>query len=77
MPSKGTEEAQHTPGRTSSCCGGMTWGLDCGYIRKGYLWYRPDPPKWIPWCLDIKGKGYYDVSPIRYCPWCGVDLDAP
>lgn len=70
------EEKQHTPGRTSSCCGALKWALSCGYVRKGYLWRKHDPPSWIPWTLNITGKGYRDVSPVHFCPFCGTDLDS-
>lgn len=70
-----TEGEQHTPGRTSLCCGGMRMALRAGYIRKGYLWYKPNPPKWIPWTMNITGEGYRDVSPIHCCPFCCTDLD--
>lgn len=68
---------QHVPGLTSPCCGNMKWALSCGYIRKGYSWHKPDPSIWVPWSLYIKGKGFVDVSPIRFCPFCGRDLDDP
>lgn len=68
---------QHVPGLTSSCCGGLTWALSCGYIRKGYLWRKLDHITWIPWSLYIKGKGFCDQSPIHFCPFCGRDLDDP
>lgn len=71
-----SEEKQHTPGRTSACCGALEWALSCGYVRKGYFWRKHDPPSWIPWTLDITGEGYRDVSPIHFCPFCGTDLDA-
>lgn len=68
---------QHTSGRTSPCCGGLKWALSLGYVLKGYLWYNPGAPKWIPWTLHITGRGYQDISPIHYCPFCGTDLDSP
>lgn len=72
-----TEDQQNTPGRTSHCCAGMLMALNCGYVRKGFLWYKYDPPRWFPWNLNITGKGYRDVSPIQFCPFCGTDLDSP
>lgn len=67
---------QHVPGRTSPCCASMRMALACGYIQKGFLWYKFDPPLWVFWRMSIKGEGFYEVSPIHFCPFCGVDLDS-
>lgn len=68
---------QSCPGRTSACWQEMQWALSCGYIYKGYLYRKLDPPKWISWSFHIEGAGFVDDSPIRFCPFCGCDLDAP
>jgi hypothetical protein len=73
--SEPVHEEQRHPGRTSPCCAGMKWALSCGYVVRGFFWRKVDPPVWMPWCVRIRGIGFYDTSPIRYCPWCGLDLD--
>lgn len=67
---------QHTTGRTSSCCVGMRMSLSCGYIIRGFLWHKYDPPLWIPWTFNISGQGFREVAPIHFCPFCGIDLDS-
>jgi hypothetical protein len=70
-------EEQRHPGRTRSCCGGMKWAVDCGYIHRGFFWRKTENPFWVCWRLQVGGVGWYDVSPIHFCPFCGQDLDAP
>lgn len=70
------QEYQHFAGYTSPCCAGMLMLVHIGVVKKGFLWGKYAPPRWYPWTFNISGKGYKEVSPIRYCPYCGIDLDA-
>jgi hypothetical protein len=70
-------DAQRTPGLTQPCCTCLTWGVRCGYIKKGFLWWQEAKRVWIPWCLRLSGIGWIETSPIHFCPFCGVNLDKP
>lgn len=66
---------QRTPGRQIACCREMRWALYFGHIKRGYLYQKHNPPRWIGWSLYIKGEGFMDCSPIHFCPFCGKSLD--
>lgn len=70
-------ETQHTPGRRQPCCISMAWAIQCGYVKRGYLWWRDRKQFWVPWCLFLSGTGWVETSPIHFCPFCGTDLDKP
>lgn len=71
-----TEDKQYHPGRVTFCCVSMRMALNARFIKQGFFWQKPEKPYWIPWRLDVTGKGYRDVSPINFCPFCGVDLNS-
>jgi len=53
----------------------MTWAVWAGYIRRGYMYHKHNPPRWCSWSIKVKDVGFYDVSPIFFCPFCGKSLD--
>jgi hypothetical protein len=66
---------QTKPGRRQPCCISMVWAVWAGYIRRGYLYHKHNPPRWCSWSIKVKDVGFYDVSPIHFCPFCGKSLD--
>lgn len=66
---------QTVPGLLRPRCPGMKMAVSIGYIQKGFLWRKFDPPKWFPWGFNLDGDGWAEHSAIRYCPFCGIDLD--
>jgi hypothetical protein len=55
----------------------MKNALRIGYIQKGFLWYKWDPPRWFNWQFRIDDGRGYDESDIDYCPFCGAELNKP
>jgi hypothetical protein len=53
----------------------MKMALSIGYVQKGFLLRRFEPPKWCHWGFNLQGEGWVEKSPIHYCPFCGIDLD--
>lgn len=72
----GRDDYQTFPGRTSPCCQEMKWALTFGHIRKGYLYRKTNPPRWISWRFNSRVGAGVDCSPIHFCPFSGHDLDA-